>query len=38
MPIRIATLTEVDGDVRLALVNDQMGKVVWGKTYREARR
>lgn len=34
MPIRIATLTEVDGDVRLALVNDQTGEVVFGETYR----
>ncbi|MDW8298187.1 MAG: TFIIB-type zinc ribbon-containing protein [Anaerolineae bacterium] len=38
MPIWIATLIEVDGDVRLALVNDQTGEVVFGETHRQPRR
>ncbi len=37
LPVWIATLTEVDGDVRLALVNDQSGKVVFGETHRPPR-
>ncbi len=34
LPVWIATLTEVDGDLRSALVNGQTGKVVLGKTQR----
>jgi DNA-directed RNA polymerase subunit RPC12/RpoP len=37
LPVWIATLIEVDGDVRLALVNGQNGKTVFGKTHRESR-
>jgi hypothetical protein len=37
LPVWIATLIEVDGDVRLALVNGQNGKTVFGKTQRESR-
>jgi hypothetical protein len=34
LPVWIATLTEMDADVRLALVNGQTGKVVFGKAAR----
>ncbi|MCC7205658.1 MAG: hypothetical protein IT323_00030 [Anaerolineae bacterium] len=34
LPVWIATLTEVDADVRLALVNGQTGKVAFGKAER----
>lgn len=35
LPVWIATLTEIDGDVRLALVNGQTGRVAFGKTGRK---
>ena len=34
LPVWIATLTEADGDVRIALVNGQTGKTVLGKAER----
>jgi hypothetical protein len=36
LPVWIATLTEIDADVRLALVNGQTGKVVFGKAERRS--
>lgn len=36
LPVWIATLTEVDADVRLALVKGQTGKAVFGKAQRRA--
>ncbi|PJF37019.1 MAG: hypothetical protein CUN49_02395 [Candidatus Thermofonsia Clade 1 bacterium] len=38
LPVWIAQLTEVDGDMRLAFINDQSGKVVFGETRRKATR
>jgi DNA-directed RNA polymerase subunit RPC12/RpoP len=37
VPVWIATLIEVDGDERLALVNGQTGKVVLGKVHKAKR-
>jgi len=34
LPLWVATLIEVDGDVRTALVNGQTGKVALGKAYK----
>jgi DNA-directed RNA polymerase subunit M/transcription elongation factor TFIIS len=37
LPVWLATLTEVDGDTRLALMNGQTGQVVMGKTEKQGK-
>lgn len=37
LPVWVATLTEVDGDLRSALVNGQTGQVALGKTEKQSR-